>query len=601
MCVYKLELSSNLHGCLTVNLHIKSAEDLLNDYYAKSDENSVYNDDIYKIRVINEDNLFVPVDILFINNERVETGQNIRLFLECFGVVKIEAIINGIAYISENIKVMISKSHVCQNIVNMIDFIYENCDEYLYEEHKYSKVSAGILPNTHISLDSKLALLKTIYMSYIDCYRIFRYSNQTKLVSKNKIGSFSELQTIQPKTIEYISTHPDELQAVSYNSGILVNKQYFQPNRTLVQAVAYSSDTYENRVVIGFIKTVINELNEIKKHLNELKKSNLLPKEKDGYVDSIYYIYTHNSKMLDAYLDTVSLLVSKFGRLYTEYSKIISVSDAIVISPPKYTMTFRSVMPYKIIFSRITEWFKCGKYDIEKNKLLLSFISVSKIYEYYCLLKLIRAFEKSGYLHENSIAYKYDKTKYYSNTTYNNTFQLSKGDLSTTIYFQPVIYGKYSTKERPNNIRLFRNTSISISKENLLSVSDDEPAIEGNIYTPDYVIRIENMKKVYYYILDAKHSTPNTIKRLQLPQLVYKYLFSISALSSEASLNGMYIFCGKSDSNSNKYDENLHNIANEEKISILPEAHLIKLTGENVTFDDQIIDLIRDIEQHIAK
>ena len=60
----------------------------------------------------------------------------------------------------------------------------------------------------------------------------------------------------------------------------------------------------------------------------------------------------------------------------------------------------------------------------------------------------------------------------------------------------------------------------------------------------------------------------------------------------------MYIFCGKSD-NSVPNTENLHNIADAEKISITPEAEIIRLTGDDIYFDSQLIDLVKKLEQHI--
>ena len=53
----------------------------------------------------------------------------------------------------------------------MVDYIYDNSEQFLYEEHRYSKISSGFKPASTISIDSKLALLNKIY----DVYKSISY------------------------------------------------------------------------------------------------------------------------------------------------------------------------------------------------------------------------------------------------------------------------------------------------------------------------------------------------------------------------------------------------------------------------------------------
>lgn len=599
MSSFTLHFKSN-NDTTILSLIPKESEEPIKDYFDKGNGEYIYNDYYYFLQVIDEFGNSTPIDKLFINNEIIEdvaflSGRRAScIFLECFGVVKIEVIINGESYITHNTRIIMKENVINANIVNMIDYIYENCDDYLYEEHKHSKTGVGVTPNPNISIDTKLSLLEEIYDIYAKSYHILKHSAQNKLISTNKIGSFNELQSIRQNTINYIVNHPEELQPVNYNSGISANKQYYEPKKTLVQSVAYSCDIYENQVLVGFLKTIVQELEEIKLSVELHKSKNASPYRRNGYIDSAYYIYTKNIKMLNSYVEILSNWMAKFKKLYLEYKRILNVSELNVISVPRYTNIFRRIMPYNIVFEKILKWFNCGNYDLSKSDLLLSFVSISKIYEYFCLIKINRTLEKCGYSLISGFPFKYTESRYYRNTIYNNTFEFSKDTINITVYYQPIIYDKTNNRERQNGIGLFRNTSISITDPTALAMLDERGAKQGSYYNPDYLIKISCNNNTSYHILDAKHSSPNNIKRYLLPNLTFKYLFSISTLQSGNSVDSLCIICGKTMHNSS---ENVYNIAETLDIHIHPMAHICNITGNDIDNDKDLIEYIEKIEE----
>lgn len=604
MSDYTLKLSAN-NKTTTLPLTAKEIDNAFNDYFDKAGDEYVYNDYAYYLSVIDEKGESPRIDSIFVNNEIIEDSsflsekKPLTIFLECFGIIKIEVVVNGISYVTQNIRVAMKEESVNKNILNMIDYIYDNCDDYLYEEHKNSKTESGIATNPNVSIDSKLSLLSEIYDTYVRTFNTLKNSAQTKFISTNKIGDFNELQSITPNTLNYIVNHPEELQPVGYNSGISINKQYYQPQKTLVKTVGYSHDIYENQVVVGFLKTVIRELEEIQITIEKHKKRNTTPYRKDGYIDSAYFIYTRNTKLLNDYLSSIDKSLADIKKLYVEYKKILNVSGLDVISIPRFTNVFRRIMPYNLIFKEIVKWFNCGNYDMSKSDLLLSFVSVSKIYEYFCLLKINCALKKCGYDYVSGFPHKYTESRYYHNTIYNNTFEFTKDQINVTVYYQPVIYGKSLKnikREKLNGIYLFRNTTISIKEPNALALLDEREAQQGNYYTPDYLIKISANNITEYYILDAKHSSPNNIKRYQLPYLVFKYLFSISTIARGTSVAGMCILCGKSNNNSS---ENLYDVAEELDITINPKAHICSITGNDVNNETDLIQFISCLESDI--
>ena len=312
----KIALKSKNGHCVNLELCMKNDDDLISDYNSEILDDCVYNDLPYSFVVSDEDDNLVQVDSAFVNNERLDdsvvNGKYDFIFLECFGVVKLEIIFCGISYVTKNLSVMLKKDSINTSVLNMIDYIYDNCDDYLYEEHKNSKKQFGITDSRDISIDSRLSRLKSIYETYIKCFEVLRFSPHTKLVNQERIGDFSELYTVQPNTIRYIISNPAQLKPVNYNSGISYNKQYYQPNKTLVKAVEYSNDTYENQVVVGFIKTLISDLREMLASVEKTRRRTMSPKEENGYVESVYFIYTKNNKVLSEYVDNIEKLIVSF-------------------------------------------------------------------------------------------------------------------------------------------------------------------------------------------------------------------------------------------------------------------------------------------------
>lgn len=600
MSNYVLQLNNKLYS-KNISLELKDEFDFFDAYLNKESDEYVHNDYAFFVSVVDVNGTHVNIDSLFVNNEAVDNQflngkKPTYMFLECFGVVRIEVIIDGSAYITPNLRVVMKEKFVNSSIVNMIDYIYNNCDDYLYEEHKHSKIATGIRANANVSVDAKLSMLNDIYDTYTKGYGILKYNAQTKLIPTNRVGDFTELQSVGRNTIDYIVNHPEELQPVAYNSGITVNKQYYQPQKTLVQSVKYSFDTYENQVVVSFLKSVIHDLESIRQCVVLQKKRNKTPYMKDGYIDSSFYIYTRNVKMLDDYLKSINFSIERFQKMYIEYKSILNVTEIDLVSLPKYTNVFRQIMPYNIIFEKITNWFNSGDYDLAKSNLLLTFVSTSKIYEYFCLLKINDSVKNCGYTFVKGYSFRYKENKYYRNTLYNNSFEYIKGDIHLTVYYQPIIYGKIDTRDRPNGIGLFRNTTISIKDPSVLAMLDDSPAPHGNYYVPDYLIRISKNDVTNYYILDAKHSSINNVERFLLPHLTFKYLFSISTFPQGKNVSGMCVLCGKSSSNATK---SIYDVAEALKISLTPNATIFQLSGNDTSDNEDLIEYIQNIEKQL--
>ncbi|MDD6645218.1 MAG: DUF2357 domain-containing protein [Oscillospiraceae bacterium] len=582
-------------GKYSLTLHNNYSSDVLMKLYDTIDETITENDIIvfdnynYQFIIQCEDDEILNIDSIYINDEYFECNvqihnnkatvtspKNNMPFIGCYGVAKISIIIEGQEYVSPEISVFVKEENQSDNINKMIEYIYNNCENFLYEKHYKNKQHVGINKFGENSIEVKLNQLDSILNLYSILISFFENSPNSKLINKNEIDSFEKLTTVTPQTLKYITTHVDELEKTKINSGIKFAKQFFQPKNTLVKSVTYTLDTYENNVIVGFLFHLIKELNQMKKTVNEALTKTKQYRKINGYIESKFFIYQRSKFALEKHINKIEELINKYQQLYYNYKTTLSISGIEIVTVPKFTNVFRNIIPYQQIFEKIYEWFNSGGYNLSQDTLLLSFLNTSKIYEYYCLIRINCYLKNIGYILMDSNTYLYDEDIYYRNTRYCNTFVFKKEDTEITVYFQPKISTGLGNKKR-NNISLFRNSTHSVRNA----------AKKGSYYSPDYIIKISKYNKVNYFILDAKFSEQKKVKEYQMSELVFKYLFSISSFEENEKLSGMYILCGRTDNNR---ITDLHDISDSIGVITIPVAKLFDIT--TLEENDSIIEAL---------
>lgn len=109
-----------------------------------------------------------------------------------------------------------------------------------------------------------------------------------------------------------------------------------------------------------------------------------------------------------------------------------------------------------------------------------------------------------------------------------NTYLLSNGEVTATLYYQPVI----SAVQFENDLTLFRTTK--------------PPAGNPDYYTPDFVLKFTSSEDdEEYAIFDAKFSSRANIKKHSLPEVIRKYSCEISAASRSSAPKMVWValFC----------------------------------------------------------
>ena len=550
---------------------------------------TVYSDALYSFSLIdaddNQNNNDYEIRKILLNEEEVpfrynETenvyefidseGNPTCPFTELFGFVSITVVIQGdnevSAYYTKPLSIIIHKDQKQNDIERMINYICLHQDVILFSDNTQMIENS----NQIITFEKKLALAEDILNIYKESYGYFKTNCRFKVIVSHTVDNINKLNVLSNETIEYIATHPEYIEKVLSDKGIKIKGETYLPKKTLIQRNKNTVNIYENQVVVGFLRTIIRELEVMKVEANELIKSSkqLITQEIDGYIHSSYHIISRSEGKLEDSNKRLSEIHSEFLKMLMYYQSILPVDQLDFSMLPKPSAILLSVPQYNSIYLHIQKWFEFGMYNLEREKFILSLKDKTEIYEIYILLQIIDDILKKGYtlLNSSKFNYKMNEFSLYKNTFCKNTFVFERDEDILTLYYQPVIYD--GNRFPSNGINLLRNNSFSVTDKTFYDKKSD-----SYYYTPDYIIKKETESSTEYYIADAKYSNIYDIERYQLMPIAYKYLISVSPRKNE-NIKGVYIIYGKTnESEKEKNIFDLYGSYNQDKprITLIPK------------------------------
>ena len=297
---------------------------------------------------------------------------------------------------------------------------------------------------------------------------------------------------------------------------------------------------YENRIDISFLHTVLLNAKQIflefdRDILNEERIISRIhgsfPKE---YCAPIITIKSLQISFCRILLGKLNHSIDTLQNLYTQYETLFDVQTSMLMTLPRKTSTFCEIKPYAQVFKIIVHWFQYGEYSLEKERLILQVKTLDKLFEYYCLLQLLKLLADNGY-HKADIqepAFKYLYTSadghYQNEQDVANTYVLSRNHITATLYYQPVI----SAFNFENGLTLYRTTS------------------KKGYYTPDFVLKFSfSEHDEEYIIFDAKFASRDTIKNFRLPEVIRKYSCELCVAANSRAPKMVWILQGRVNSN----------------------------------------------------
>lgn len=508
-----------------------------------------------------------------------------RIFNDCYGYVVLHLTLKKTDSTELHLRtgyfpVLVQHGKLNESVNCMVSYVQEHFPELLLNGVPKSRSPADLKESHYQTLSSQILLLQRIASVYESSYSFFKVNCRSRIEKIPTIVPLERLQMVTSATLQFIASHPEQLHSTDCSNGIRIQRQCYQPRKVLSLQNIPSFNLYENRIILGFLLKMVdisyNLIQECDKLLQQIPSSEDYNQQ---YVYSPFYLAASTRRSLEDGKMQLTSLHQKFVKMWNLYHDAIPISVSTVQSEPRPSAIFLSVPQYNQIFLLIHQWFQSGIYDLDSEKYLLSFLQISALYECYLLVKTYQHLKRNGFncISSEQFSYNVSSTAKYKNTTCKNTFCFQRGFLQLTLYFQPVIFNNGRCE---NGIELYRNNSIKPDRETQ----------GASYYTPDYILKVESNNKSRYLILDAKFSNRDDVRAYCVEDLAFKYLFSLSPVSSSSSITGLCILYGKcteGDSVKSAYDNQLpgHRIFPCAELIPLMEGISSKSESESSKFD----------------
>lgn len=396
------------------------------------------------------------------------------------------------------------------------------------------------------SLSSYIQLLEKVISCYKNNYSYFKMQGKHTLKRSQVMVSYENVKSISRNSFQWIMQNADQLSEVPCSSGIRYQGKIYLPYCMQTEINKKSWDVYENRVIIGFLYTVLLNAKQIyvefdKDVLDEERIiSTIQGRFLNEYCAPIITIKSLQVSFCRTVLDKLNKSIEMLQSLYNRYILLFDIVPSVLDSFPRKTSTFCEVKPYVQVYEIIVQWFRYGEYTLEKERLILQVKTLDKLFEYYCLLQLLKVLSNNGY-HKADVrkpAYKYKyqlaDTLYQNEKDVANTYLLCNNNIMVTLYYQPVI----SSVGFENNLTLYRTTK--------------PPHGMPDYYTPDFVMKFSSVGyEEEYIIFDSKFSSRLNIKRYHMAEVIQKYSTELGVSTNIRAPKMVWILQGRIDSNEN--------------------------------------------------
>lgn len=529
---------------------------------------NIYCDKSYRMKVITSKN-YDWLE-LFINDQFIKESETGffdvgRAFINYYGSIVLTIGVNYndyVRYYKTNLFIACfpRNSTFEQSIVNMIEYIGKNNHIIEYKNTSNSINAAHLNSNFTQTEKSNFfnEVLSKTYEIYNNNYKYFVNKAYKTYDKTNEITDFEKLAVVNNETIIHILTHPDELVACDVNTGIEYENNYYYPRKTKLTSLKEGYKNYENEVILSFLLTVMEFLNETEEDIKNIQNfsnnnnANLITN--NGYTSSSEFLLKQSYESITNSNNDVLILKRQFKELYTKYYDLFSLKTYKLTQTPRKTKVFETIRHYSDIYNLIVFWFNNTQHLLENQKLNIHLAKSDLLYEHYVLLKLINTYIDSGYKFTKKSILKYDvEDEHYINLIYYNYFEFQKDEITKVVYYQPVI----STNSYKNGINLYR--SVHFNHNGIIQNENKTP-----YYTPDYILKTIGETEEYT-IIDAKFSKSRNILRYGMETLIYKYIFSVNPTKENVKLMGFLAICGKNDEIYSHYSTDnikVHNVGN---------------------------------------
>ncbi|MBC3878433.1 hypothetical protein H8K38_11475 [Undibacterium sp. FT79W] len=300
----------------------------------------------------------------------------------------------------------------------------------------------------------------------------------------------------------------DGLLPVTDEGDLFIQGKHFSLSGVDVTAMINSTNVYENAVIIGGIYSVRRGIEELYNQIQVgkgVRGVSSHDKEHESLTDVLARVTVGNIRL------RCSVLIEQLNDLLRYFRNDLNIAYKGEIQPV-ITPYVRSSRIYHSLFSQIHEWYSLGAPSLSGLHLLLKLRTVSKIYEYFCLFKLLEYFLKSEWTLRHAI-----------HMTGEDSLIPGQVDFTSGDYLISLFYDKPIAPMSGDTVH---NDLVDL--RHLYSNHD-------YWWRPDFVIRFERSDNVRYFILDAKYSKQSIVEGQSLPDLINKYFLDTGVFDANRS------------------------------------------------------------------
>lgn len=420
------------------------------------------------------------------------------LFRESFGLTLVNIYLEELRF-ELRFEVSVKKS-TARQVEEMIRYIAHKHENILRICLSPSIVSNGIA-EPEILLNTVDIFITTL----TDCRLELQNHLRKRLIPvKQPAWKSSKSSDIDPFDI---ISNLDVLEPVSGEGDVIINGRNYSITETEITTLESTANVKENAILLGGLYSMRRIVTAL---LSDIDTG--FPTTKDVYnfeyeslKDVLLRITSSNMRQR---CEQQLLQLEEFIRYFKNKIGVNYKGEC----HPVMTPFVRASRVYRRLFEQLYDWYSLGEPSLDGRNYLIKLRSISKIYEFVTLFKLI------DYLYEN-------------NWVVINT------DWSTELEFVPSIV----TFER-DNLKLTLSYearivpySFNTKHQDLVDMKHSANG-EYDYWCPDFILRLDGMGKSVYFILDAKYSSSTTVKLFHLPDLLNKYFMNIAVYDANREL-----------------------------------------------------------------
>ncbi|OOQ59844.1 nuclease domain-containing protein [Mucilaginibacter pedocola] len=334
-----------------------------------------------------------------------------------------------------------------------------------------------------------------------------------KLQPTSKITNWDNENTLDDQSLLWIMDNPGVLEsATAYDEErfIILSRNY-KAKEVLVRTLYEDSNTPENQIIHSFVNELYSTLNDFGSIIRT--KIKIVVDQDDFKV-----------RLQKSYFSRLNELINNYKQKLSKIKYLLQIKIPVK-SLSNVTITnfrFDAKPHYQKIFHLINLFRNKKEAFFSQDVLFSGTNDISKLYEIYCLFKIIDVIKNTLQFSPINHA-----------TSARNHF---KSNEDVLFDIEPNINSIYSFVKMNETIRL--NLFYELLPDSLVNVSKT-----GDYrYRPDFVLELIENDNKSYIILDAKYKKIGTIENHDYEELTLKYLHGIGNVNGgHSTLLGLMV------------------------------------------------------------